>query len=497
MAILQALITFLTKSLGKAVNAIFGWAVLALFGQTSPKEQTMLSAVVAAAAAWPLLAVGTIFPKTALLVIAFVPLAKSVPSLWLRVAWIALALLVPFIVGTVMAARSPQDRLPESTPKKILRGFQVTFALAAAFFMMLVITPILKIVDVARGRKTLHVPAVMDKRFTAEAMQALASELRDHDVELHRARAPWQMTTPSKILLKLGGPAFSSMASDRPEYRRGEQLEVAVLPNETVLRGKPKALARAQALCSEVYGPRPAIQTFNAQAQALEKQIKRVWSVYRESPLRHRDSVPLRARVDEIARDLSRSDDLPWDEWQLVYRLLLQLDRALRGATPLLSRSKEGLMPKEPEKLPLPGPANLTPLSPSALAEAQPMLQGLSNRELISHVVQSATLLAKKEIELAKTELKADLKRETAMAKGLGTAGLCALFTVNMMLVACALALGTVMAEWGAALLVAGVVLMVGTVAGLAGWAKRVKSPLEATRRTLKEDVVWAKERLA
>src|SRR5919108_5309322 len=63
VAILQALISLITKSAGKILNAIFGWAVLALFGQTSPKEQTMLSAVVAAAAAWPLLLLGIVVPR--------------------------------------------------------------------------------------------------------------------------------------------------------------------------------------------------------------------------------------------------------------------------------------------------------------------------------------------------------------------------------------------------------------------------------------------------
>jgi hypothetical protein len=124
-------------------------------------------------------------------------------------------------------------------------------------------------------------------------------------------------------------------------------------------------------------------------------------------------------------------------------------------------------------------------------------MQSLSNRELVGQVIDSATQLAKKEIELAKSELRADIKAELATVKGLGVAGLCALWAVGLMLVACALALGTVMPEWAAALVVAGVVLAVGTVAGLIGWSKRVKKPLEATRRTLKEDVLWAKERLA
>ena len=85
MAILQALISFITRSAGKILNAIFGWAVLALFGRTTQREQTLLSAVVAAAAAWPLLLLGIAVPKVTLFVVSFVPLSKSVPSAWLRI----------------------------------------------------------------------------------------------------------------------------------------------------------------------------------------------------------------------------------------------------------------------------------------------------------------------------------------------------------------------------------------------------------------------------
>ena len=147
----------------------------------------------------------------------------------------------------------------------------------------------------------------------------------------------------------------------------------------------------------------------------------------------------------------------------------------------------------------LPGPRNMMKLPdrPPLSREVPVSVEGLSNRELVGHVIESATLLAKKEIELAKAEMKKDLKAEVAMAKGLGLGALCALFTVNLMLVAAALALGNVIAEWAAALIVAAVVLAVGTAASVVGWKKRVTHPLESTRRSLKEDVLWAKERLA
>ena len=199
-------------------------------------------------------------------------------------------------------------------------------------------------------------------------------------------------------------------------------------------------------------------------------------------------------RVEEIAAELSEKN-LPWDEWQVVYRLLLQLDRVLRGDGALLKRAAKE-KPMDEGKLPLPGPRNMERLPDRPIA-VPVSVEGMTNRELIGHVIESATLLAKKEIELAKAELRRDLKAEIGMAKGLGIGAVCALCTVNLLLVAAALALGTVMAEWAAALLVAAVVLGVGTAFGLIGWGKRVKSPLESTRRSLKEDALWAKERLA
>lgn len=499
MAILQALISYLGKSAGKALNAIFGWAVLALFGTVSPKEQTLLSIVVAAAAAWPILLLGVIVPKIALLVVAFVPLGKSVPGLWLRIVWIALAVLVPVVVGTVIARRGSTERMDEPGWKRLLRGFPVTLALACAFLLMLIIAPILRIATVLRRREVVRIPAVMDKGITAITMSALADELERNGMALRAHKAPWHQTAPAKILLKLGGKPFASMASEHVEYRRNGELQLTVLPNETILRGVPQRVGQARALCAEVYGPRPIIQTFNADARDLEMHAKRVWSIYCEQPRAHRRALALERRVTELSAQLSRLN-LPWDDWQLLYRLLLQVDRALHGDEPLLQhaqRIEERDMADE--KVALPAPRNVEKLpARQGLQTAVPLsVQGMTNRELIGHTIESATQLVKKEIELAKSELRADIKKEVAMAKGLGIAGLCAIWAVSLMLVAAAFALATVLPGWAAALIVAAAVLLVGTIAGLVGWGKRVKQPMEATRRTVKEGVLWAKERLA
>lgn len=126
-------------------------------------------------------------------------------------------------------------------------------------------------------------------------------------------------------------------------------------------------------------------------------------------------------------------------------------------------------------------------------------LRELPLREVVSAVAAKASELARAEVALAKAEVKQDIRSEIRMASGLGIAGVCAILTLALLLVAVVFALaesGT-MPGWAASLVVAAVVLAIGTVAGLIGWAKRVKAPLDSTRRSLTESVKWAKERLA
>lgn len=121
----------------------------------------------------------------------------------------------------------------------------------------------------------------------------------------------------------------------------------------------------------------------------------------------------------------------------------------------------------------------------------------LSTRELISAAAEAATELVRDEIELARIELKEDLKAQARSAIWLAAAGIGALMILAMLLVSAVLGLGTVIAGWGAALIIAGAVALVTSIAGLLGYLKIVRKPLETTRKTLKEDLEWAKKRLA
>ena len=139
-----------------------------------------------------------------------------------------------------------------------------------------------------------------------------------------------------------------------------------------------------------------------------------------------------------------------------------------------------------------PGQLASSPSIPTVNRQAR----DLSTVELVKEITAEVGHLAQKHIELAKTELKADLKAEATTGAGLGLAALMVLTTVNLLLVTIVLALARTMPGWAAGLLVSGFTLVLAGIVALVAWNRRVRAPLERTRRTLKEDVQFTKERL-
>jgi uncharacterized membrane protein YqjE len=160
-----------------------------------------------------------------------------------------------------------------------------------------------------------------------------------------------------------------------------------------------------------------------------------------------------------------------------------------------------GAHPRPPPKAPAAAAPTGRATRPARGYPARPPdpLRRMGTKDLVTEVARKASTLARKEVELAKAELKTDLRNEVKMAGGLGAAGLFAIWGVELLLVAIVLALmeSGVLPGWAAALIVAAVVFAIGAGIGLWGWSRRVKKPLDTTRRSLEEDVRWAKERLA
>jgi hypothetical protein len=335
MAILQAIFALVSKSAGKILNAIFGWAVRALFGQVSSKQQTFLSAVVAAAVAWPLLLAGLIAPKIAALLIAFIPIPRSIPAWTVRLVWLVLAIVVPFAVGLAVAAKAPPRTPPERFVTRVLRGFPITIGLATAFLIMFVSVPVMRFVAFARRQTSADVPLVTDASAYHEVSVRLCEVLDRHGFELQRARPGWWVSAPTRILTWFGGAAFRSYVPDRIEHFVSRDMTMSMYPNGVLLRGKRSRVTLAHGLIAETATHTRGLQTSNADAQKLEKQLRLVWREYDERRAAHAAPTALLDRVSELTRDLARLD-VDFDDWQVLYRQILQVERAARGEHQLM-----------------------------------------------------------------------------------------------------------------------------------------------------------------
>jgi len=116
--------------------------------------------------------------------------------------------------------------------------------------------------------------------------------------------------------------------------------------------------------------------------------------------------------------------------------------------------------------------------------------------ELLTQLAKDSAELVKKEVELAKTELRENLHRELRAASDLAIAALFGLLTLNALMIAGIVGLSAWLPAWAAALIVATFVLAIAMVVGAVGWKKRVERPLARTKRTLRDDVRWAKRHL-
>lgn len=134
-------------------------------------------------------------------------------------------------------------------------------------------------------------------------------------------------------------------------------------------------------------------------------------------------------------------------------------------------------------------------LAPVAPLPVNPAV--LSTTDLIKRLFGDVKELVQTEVALAKVELKRDLKAEAAAAKGLGAAALLGYAGVILLLVTAVFALAEVMPGWAAGLLVSVVVLAAAGLSAAIGWSKRVRTPMEKTRKEAKATLTLAKERMS
>jgi hypothetical protein len=138
-----------------------------------------------------------------------------------------------------------------------------------------------------------------------------------------------------------------------------------------------------------------------------------------------------------------------------------------------------------------------TQLEPRPVLEAQPVEpQRESFGELISELATNSSALVRDEIELAKQEMREKLNSFRAGVVTLAISGVVLLVGTLTLIAAAVIGLGHLIGPGWAALVIGGVLALVGGIAAMVGLGQLSRTSLkpEQTIETLQEDKEWLKE---
>jgi len=329
MAILQAILTGISRAAGRILNTTFGWATVVLFGKVPQDRQIYLSIMAFGSVLWLVVVIGIALPAVGTFLLAFAPLPKWVNPNWVRLAMLAGALVIPLLTGLIsLKLLDPEDQ-PRGVEKvkAVGRGYLFTLGLAITLVLLTVFTPIMKLKTMSRRWITEHVPILVEPDDYDGVVNEIQRALAVTGSHTDRKPITWMLSVPTKVLTMFAGGVSGKLIGDRLVTLASRDMEVMLHPSDMVISGKKLDVTHVRSALMEQLAFSRAYLTWDKDANALEDRIRRVWNQLRAQ---RGGDVPAESvrELQAIEKEL-READLPYEEWQVLNRGKLLVERGM------------------------------------------------------------------------------------------------------------------------------------------------------------------------
>ncbi|PZR63306.1 MAG: hypothetical protein DLM71_05200 [Chloroflexi bacterium] len=322
MAILAPLLAFLGRFVGKFLNMAFGWASVMVFGRVPQSKQLLVSAVALGSLVWVAVLVGVVVPALGTVLVAGLPKPGWIADSWIRSAMLILAIILPLAVGVAgLFLIAPEDR-PKglSIGAQILRGYPYAGVLAFVLLFLIVVAPVRKVRSLFKRWEDAHIPVMVKPGGYDQVADDVEAAIDRAGLPIERHAAPVVLELPSKLLAAVGGGSVKRLVPDKLLVLQNRQLEVTVHPTDVAISGDKLSVARSRAAIASTITFTAAHLTTSKEAQEVEDALREI----ADAGTADADFSP----VDERIASLS----VPHDEWEVLYRQRLQVERDLRRA---------------------------------------------------------------------------------------------------------------------------------------------------------------------
>ena len=324
MAILATLFGLIGRFTGKLLTMSLGWASLLLFGRVPKDKEVYLAAITFGSVIWVVLLVGVAFPAAGVWLLSFAPIPDWVDEGLVRLAMLGAVLVLPPVMSLASLKLLRAEDRPKGVGPMLLhlaRGYPLAAGLALLLVFLGIIGLVRKVASLARRWTDTHIPIVVKPGGYEQLAADLDKAISDAGIDIQPRDAPAVMVVPGKLLAAVAGTSVRGLLPDRLVRLVGKDVEVLIYPSDVAISGKQQITARVQAALASRLTTAQAWLTMSADAQKIEDQLGRLAAKGPHEPAR---SESLAAIDDQLA-----TKELPYDEWEVLYRQRLQVERDL------------------------------------------------------------------------------------------------------------------------------------------------------------------------
>jgi hypothetical protein len=321
MALIGGLLAAGGRFFGKIANMALGWATVLLFGHVPQTRQSLLGVIALGSIAWVVAIVGVIVPDVGVILLAAIPRPDFVPDAWIRIAMLVVVVVLPPALGAGTILLLDKGARPKGRDllAQLLRGYPYVAALAFTLVFLALMAIVRKVRSLLERAKDTHVPVLVKPGGYDAVVTDLEDALDKAGLDVHRERAPRALALPPRLLAAAGGATVKALVPDELVELQSPDLEVLVYPSDVALLGREQAVARGRAAIAARLTFTEAYLTAAEESQRIEDRLS---ELARQEDVSSTD-------FEQLDLDLA-SLVIPYEEWDTLYRLRLQVENEKR-----------------------------------------------------------------------------------------------------------------------------------------------------------------------
>jgi hypothetical protein len=338
--------------LRQIVQIAVGWSTVMLFGKVPRTREPHLFVMSVGSICWIIAAVSVAVPPVAAFLLGFLPLPERLDGL---IAWyVMLAFMIvipPLVTFAILRALPPDDR-PHGllgTGGMLLKGYPFVLCLALILVMMSMVRLVTTLRNHGRRWTERHVPLIVQPEDYASVLDDIRKVLAQGDMAVRVTEAGWPLSVPTRILTMAGTFAVRGLLTERPMALTSDKLEAVLHLSDLVLWGRERDVNRARALLAEQLAFSRAYLTWSEEANALEDRLRSIWQDFKDAPDTRVEPAVV-DRLEAVEKEL-RTTDLAFEEWEVLMREKLLVERSLLHVAMGLIREPMDLTEVAPEEM--------------------------------------------------------------------------------------------------------------------------------------------------